>query len=216
MAIRTGMSTLVSKLRDLTGVSTSEYSDNDLQDVLDENKYLYSDVRLTVTPFYTAGNVLIYRYIYLPKTLGDWFEVPLTNTINEYFSLYDYQHGTVLFGTGDDKVVYESNFKRIVLNTVPDHKLFYLTIYSYDLYGAAAYIWNNKLTDRVSYIDIRTDNHTLSFDQEYQHCKERYVYFYNKSIKARSHRLIRRDQGAGIEQVTGYTSAYQPVDHNGY
>lgn len=212
MAIRAGMAILVDKLRDLTGVLTSEYTDDELQTVLDENKYAFNNINLTPTPYYTSGNVLIYRNLYIPSNVGQWFEVPVNNVVNSYFYLYDYQHSIIFFGTGDEKATYDPYLKRIVLNSTPIKKLFYLDIYSYDLYGCAAIIWQKKLTDRVSYIDIRTDNHTLNLDQEYQHCKDRYLYFYGKSMLARNFKLIRVDQGVGADNIKGYHSGYAPAE----
>jgi GH18 family chitinase len=119
-------------------------------------------------------------------------------TINPAFYLTTYLFIPVLFGTGDGKASYDDTLKKIVFNADTLGYRHYLTVISYDLYGAAAEIWSQKASARSNYINLKTDNHTLALEQEYQHCLERYKYYIQKSFKLSNSKFTRKDQGVGF------------------
>lgn len=216
MTVRAGMQHLVDELERLVDAGT-EWDEDALQDMLDRFKVEFREVQLIATPTRTSPTTVVYYDYYLPKALGYWFELPQNDTINPAFYLTTYLFIPVLFGTGDGKATYDDDLKKIVFNADTLGYRHYLTVYSYDLYGAAAEIWSQKASARENYINVKTDNHTLALDTVYQHCLDRYKYFVQKAFKFNNPKFVRRDQGVGLglyrrsgHEVAGRYPAWNP------
>lgn len=199
MAIRDGMAFLVSFLSDLTESGT-DFSEDQLQDTLDRYKSYYKYARLIPDLIRLPNRVTIYTDYYLPKDMGEWFELPVNGVTEESFYLQDYAFTPIVWGEGADQAQYDDSLKRVRLGTDSHGAYLYLSLYSYDVYGAAAELWNIRLSGKTNYIDIKTDNHTLSLSQVKEHCKERYTFFIQKSYQNKDTQFIRYDQGAGAQQ----------------
>lgn len=196
MAIRAGMQTLVDLLSALTDAG-SEFTEDDLQDYLDRNKVEYRDIALYPLP-QRLSNTVIYKIYPLPTSIGIYFETPIDDTVNDYFYLTNTIYVPFTFGDGDNQAVFDPNLRRITFNADTAGQFYYINAVSYDLYGAAADIWEVKIAARVKLISIKTDNHTLDMQQEYDHCVDRFNYFSQLSLKNQSTRMIRDDQGVGF------------------
>ena len=196
MALRTGMTWLIDELKSLTNATEDHFEEIDLQSILDRNKKTYQDVVLYPTPFNSGGSY-IYRDYYIPRDVGSWVELPEDDIVNEHFYLQDYLHNPVLFGIGDTKAVYYQDTHKITFNTDTGGKLAYLTYYVYDMYAAAATLWEKTAALRSNYIDVRMDNHTLALSQTRDFCLDRAKYYRSKSMKDSTTRLVRSDQGVG-------------------
>lgn len=218
MAVRTSMVTLVSQLKnltDLTRISSikteAEFSDEDVQRYLDLNKVEYQLVPLSATPV-RAGSTVIYRNYYLPEYLGQFFEQPIDDTINDFFFLQDSLFSPILFGSGDAKAVFDPYLRRIVFNDSTQGNYYYLTVQAYDLYGAAADMWNIKASRRTALVTIKTDNHSINMEQEYQHCLDRFTYYKNLSNKSKTVHMVRDDQTFIDEDQLQIIKGFAPID----
>lgn len=209
MTIRYGMAYLTGKLTNLVEAG-EEFTPEDLQDALDATKTEYRNIGLTPTPTYTIGNVLFLDYD-LPSFMGQWFELPQDNTVNTAFRLTDNTYAPVLFGVGATNATFDYNLRRISFNESTVGAYYYLTAYSYDLYGAAADIWEIKLSRRTPYVNIKIDNHQFGLSDEYQHCIERYEHFKSLASRRNSSKFVRYDQGVGNYVQSTTVRGFSPI-----
>lgn len=210
--IRDGMDYLVSELALMTESGT-EYTEDQLQAYLDKTQMQLRNVSLVATPTYTSGSTVFTIYE-LPNFMGEWFELPQDNTVNDAFYLTDSSYNVVLFGSGDAQCVFDQNLKRIVFNDNTNGKYYLLTVTIYDLYSAAAKVWELKLSKRTPYVNIKIDNHTFNLKDEYDHCLERYNHFRSLSLKAGRGRFVRYDQGVGYYVYSPAVRGFMPVSES--
>lgn len=193
MAIRAGMRNLVELLSDKTSPG-DEFTLLELQEALDRNfvyfKYFMLTPDITRTPEQTA----IYVDYYIPRELGEYFEIPQTGEIAESFYLQTFTYEPVMWGTGDTQAQYNDVYKRITFNQNQQGKSYFLSGKSYDLNGAAAEIWLRKWANREKYVDLKTDNHQLALSQSRDFCYQQYQYYSSLSRKNIGTRFIRTDQ----------------------
>lgn len=214
MAVRSTMATLIAKLRSLTSSTVSEFTDQALQDILDQNKVEYRQIYLSPTPTYTAGGIL-YTIYDLPESAGEWFETPVNDQLNTYFYLMGTNYIPIVFGADAGEAVFDPNLRRITFNSNTNGLSYYLNAVSYDMNGAAAEVWNIKCSNRTGLVDIKTDNHTLALSQEREAiCAERIKYFSSRSMKAADTRLKRSDQTYRHYKDEWYRiiNGFMPVD----
>lgn len=211
MAVRAGMQDLIDELRRLTNVSVSEYSDQELQDKLDQYKTEYRDVSLQATRTNTADGV-IYQIYDLPESVGDWFELPIDNVVNSYFNLRTSAYVPVVFGTIVD---FDADMRRITFVEDTGGVYYYLTLQTYDMYGAAADIWQVKCIEASNLVDIKTDNHTLALSQSKDSICGWVSYYASRSLAAKNTRLERNDQALSYGRnriVRGFVSVWDTWD----
>lgn len=169
---RSGMTALLTELRTLAEAGTADYSlgstsywsDDQLQDVLDSHR---TDV--------------VFEYLGVLPTVG----VGGTTLYNDYRSKY----GNLEATTGGTAIMYLQDSTGAFIGTAnytPDYRrgqfqfsadqrgtVYYMTGRSYDLNAAAAEIWRKKAAHYApSSFDFSTDNHSISRSQVYAHCKE--------------------------------------------
>lgn len=174
---RTGMTALIEELRNMCEAGTAEYTigttsywtDNALQDVLDVNRRDIVYAPLAVFPTVTTGGTYIYK---------------------EYRSAYDFMEQT----TGGTDILYLQNAGGTVLGTTlwsADYRRgvftfssdtsgssVFITGRSYDLPAAAASIWRRKAAHYApTAFDFSTDNHSIRRQQVYSHCIEMADFF---------------------------------------
>jgi len=160
---RTGMSELIETVRGYTDAGTGDYtigtttywSDNEIQRVLDANRTdIYRD-ELTMTQTYNSGTVEYKNYYsnfgnYEQSTGGTtifWLENAAGTILGTSLYSVDYIRGEVVFAadtTGSAVYAYGR---------------------SYDLNGAAAKIWRFKASNASKMYDFSTDNHSLHRSQ---------------------------------------------------
>ncbi len=211
MAVRASMESLIDLLRELTATTEAQFSDQKLQDILDRNKAEQREIYLTPTRTSVVGGT-IYKIYDLPESAGEFFEAPVDDVLNDYFYLTDSTYTPFTFGDGDNQAVFDSNLRRITFNTDTGGDAYYLTALSYDVYGAAAELWNIICSQSSDLVDIKTDNHTVALSQARDFiCEERISYFTNKSLKYADTRLKRVDQALNFRKYP-IIRGFAPID----
>ncbi len=178
---RTGMTAIIEELRGLTEAGTAEYSlgtttywtDNALQDVLDIHR---QDVRFSQLKPYpnqvSGGSLVWYDYLseygYLEATTGGtaitYLQDSTGTTLGTALWNADYRRGMFTFvsSAGGTSV--------------------YLTSRSYDINAAAADVWRRKAAHYApTSFNFSTDNHSISRAQVYDHAVDMAAYFENMS-----------------------------------
>lgn len=178
---RTGMANLITELRGLAEAGTADYSvtsttywtDDQLQDVLDLHRRDVIFEPLQMYPVQIAGGSISYQ---------------------DYRSSYGFYEAT----TGGTSILYlqDSTGANIgTANYTPDYRrgqfqfsadqagsVYYLTGRSYDIQASAADVWRRKAAHHApTSFDFTTDNHTIHRSQVYQHCKEMADFFDGQS-----------------------------------
>lgn len=187
MATRTGMANLIAELRVLTDtvditndalVDFGIWTDEALQAVLDMTcKSFLNDIPLIPTT--NLDNETLRYHIPLPA--NSWVEqdgtltflVDSTGTVVLDSHTIDYNTNTVVFDADTNGIEY--NLRGV----------------AYAMYDAAADVWQKKMSLRSSMIHVKAGSHTLHEEQEYEHCKERYMFF--KGSRLQHSRMRRAD-----------------------
>lgn len=167
---RTGMSTLIRRLRGMVHAGTADYTigatswwtDDQLEEVLDANRRDYYRVPLREVETYDAGVSVSYDYY------------------TGYANLEESTGGSAVWDveTSDGDTVgtahYTPNYINGVLRFSSDASgtSYYWSGRSYDLNAAAAQVWREKAAWRAEYIDFGSDNQRFSQSQWLRHCQE--------------------------------------------
>ena len=181
---RTGMSDILTELRILSEAGTADYSlagdtywsDNQLQNILDQYRTDVVYEQLTSYPVTVAGGSLSwldYRSSY------DWLEATTGGTAILYI-----QDGA---GTTIGTSTYTPDYIRGQFQFGSDQQgsTYYLTARSYDLSSAAAAVWRRKAAHYApTSFDFSTDNHSIKRSMVYQHCLEMAEYFEGKGAES--------------------------------
>ena len=184
MTARTGLSSLITELRGMTEAGTADYtvtsstfwSDDQLQDILDIHRQDVIHEQLQPYPVQVAGGSVSYKdyrssFGYYEATTGGtavfYVQDPTGATVGTANYTPDYRRGVVLFSANQFGTAY------------------YLTGSSYDLNASAADVWRRKAAHVApTSFDFSTDNHSISRSQVYAHALEMADYFENKSGNA--------------------------------
>lgn len=162
MALRTGMSDLAGRLRRLVDdAGTAVWTDAQLQDVMDQHKFRIHRERLESERTMLSDTAHEYRVYH-----SRWTD--LEGGGSATFKLED-SSGTQR-GTAD----YTADYLRGMVTMTADQEgtALYLTGWTYDLNGAAADCWRERATLVSSYYDAKTDGHSLSRSQWFEHCQQ--------------------------------------------
>lgn len=170
MAVRPSMAAIILELRALTDASLGEttvngitfWDDDQLQAILDQYRVDILDVALQPAAQRVAGSTGYLRY-YFPSDLGFFIE--------EDFAVTDDQ-GNPLTGW-----TYTPNTRHILFDSDHGGDTVLMTGYAYNLRLAAAKVWLTKASHRTALIDWKAGGQTLSEDQEYQHCMQKFNEF---------------------------------------
>jgi len=177
MAARSGMTAIIEELRTMTEAGTAEYtvgttsywSDNALQDILDIHRVDVIHNPLIPYPVVGSGGTSLY-YDYR-STFGFWEQTTGGTAI-----FYVQNGGGTTVGTA----LYTPDYRRgqITFSSDTTGSALYITGRSYDLYAAAANIWRKKAAHYApTSFDFSTDNHTVSRSKVYEHCLQMASYF---------------------------------------
>lgn len=197
---RSTMTELISQLRVMTEASASTetvngvlyWTDDQLQSILDRHSTYWNRLALVPLRAVAAGNVAQYRIYPFPLEVGQWIERD-GNTLA--LSIQDSNGNIILVGAGDDDISIDYDKRQVVFNSDTSGQIYYMTATSYNLYAAAAEVWQTKASLRTSLIDWRSDNHSLKEDQEYQHCMEQYTLYSGKAANGfQATRFVRVDE----------------------
>jgi hypothetical protein len=168
MSARSGMSTLITRLRAMSAAGTADYTDESLQTVLDKARLRVQREPLTAEPTYDAGGTVHYY---------------------DYYSLYgDYEEtdgGTAVFVL-EDSTGLEKGTADWTANYANGHIQFsvdqagtsiYLTGRSYDLNAAAAQVWRLQAGQAAGKYTFAADGASYHRSDWFKHCKEMAAYY---------------------------------------
>jgi hypothetical protein len=177
------MTALIEELRgmgeagtaDYTAGTTSYWSDNALQDILDIHRVDVVHEQLQSFPTIVTGGSLSYRDY---RSASGYFEATTGGT-----DIFYVQNGG---GTTVGTATYTPDYRRgqVIFGSDQAGTVYYLTGRSYDLDAAAADLWRRKASHYANSFDFSTDNHSVSRSQVYQHCLDMAAHFEGKSTQA--------------------------------
>lgn len=162
MAVRSGMTTLISRWRRMVDDDgTAIWTDAQAQQILDQHRRDFYQEALTVTPVEIAtGTVAYHVYMSAYSNLEEaasgttaW-RVYTSNGTEQGTALYtpDYINGIVRFSADQGGTAY------------------YLDGRSYDLHGAAADAWRERAADTAAYYSFGADGASYSRSHWFEHC----------------------------------------------
>lgn len=167
---RAGMTNLIRRLRGLTQVGTADYtvasttwwSDEQLQEVLDLYSTEWNLSELRPEPELSSGS-FAWRDYYAAR--GNLEEAA---SGSQYWEVEDVE------GDAVDTADYTADYLKGIIRFDTDQAgaVYYLRARSYNLNAAAAQIWREKAGWRTAYIDFKADDQSFSQSQWFTHCME--------------------------------------------
>lgn len=164
---RSGLADLIARLRDMANVGTADWSDDELQAVLDRYRLDVHREELIVQPSYNGGAALYYDYY------------------SRYGNFEATDGGTAIFvvedstgakkGTADWTANYING--HISFSVDQAGAIIYLTGRSYDLNGAAAQVWRQQAGKQAPKYSYGGDGKTFSRSDWFKHCMEMAAYY---------------------------------------
>lgn len=190
MAVRSGMRNLITRLRPMAAAGTADFTlaglnywtDEQLQDRLDQYSTLLQRARLEPVIEYNNGTALYQEYRAMRGNLEEatsgtlYWEVENSDGDNAGTANYtvDYIKGVIRFTNDQAGTAY------------------YLRGRSYDLNRAAAAIWREKMAYGADFYNFSTDNHSFSREQFFAHC-QRMADYYERQSGGSSAKMVRGD-----------------------
>jgi len=172
MAARTGMSAVITELRDMCLAGTADYtvngvtyfSDDQLQTYLDRRQMITRMCPLQPVPVRVGSTVQWFDYV-IPRDLGYWFEQYVDSTSG--WAVKDGLGFTKVLGTD-----YTVNYAAQLITFTADQggAAFNLDCKTYGLYAAAAEVWRKKAGLEWRSVDFKTDNHDIKASQRRDWC----------------------------------------------
>ena len=169
-ACRAGMKYVVSRLRQMTNADVHElaiagqvyWSDSDIQDVLDRYSTRVIEKELEFVPQYEDGTVI---YKILPTNIKD-LEGPSSGATRWVMrDTVGAAIGTALYSYNDYTGMVD--FSSDTGGTISTN----LTAYTYDVYAAAADIWDWRIANFAMWYDFRSENQSMSRSQAFKQAK---------------------------------------------
>lgn len=174
--VRDGMVNAIVELRRLTNANVGDtqildetyWTDEQLQDILDEYSTEYHHIPLRATQKVVLNNTLEYYDYYWPTEVGMWIETPDTSGV---FYVQNSVGANQAFGTA-----YTVDYRRRKISFVSNTTggTFYLTCRAFDMNAAAAAVWLAKASHRAHFISVTLDNHRMEEDGEWRQCMDMY------------------------------------------
>ncbi len=182
---RSGMTTLIDELRRRCDAGTADYTDDDLQAVLDGYRRVSVRRLLLAVPTQSGGSAVYNDYYW---DAGDWVEGAESGTA---VWRVDDSAGSVV-GTAAYTVESRAGHLRFTADTLGT--AYYLTSRAYDMDRAAADLWDAKAAAVASRFDVSTDNHDLKRSQLVQHYRDMAA-SYRRRAPAQTSERLRDDAG---------------------
>ncbi len=161
---RDGMGWLITKLREFTHAGTADHTvagvqywtDDQLEEKLDATRKTHKDVVLTALSDFSGGD---YTYTEYPFTAHQWAEGTATG-----WNLVD--------GDGSAVPSYTVNFHASMITFDADTAgtSYLLSTRTYDMYGVAAEVWEQKAGFYEHNVDWSADNHSIKASQQRDFC----------------------------------------------
>lgn len=164
MAARATMATLIAEVRKLGNAGTADHSvagvdywtDDQLQNILDDYRETHKRVALNSEPEYIDGDYQYLEYP-IPKPLK-WFEEA---GAGGGWALRD---GDGVAVAASYTVNYEAGI--ITFDADQDAEIYYLDARTYDVNRAAAEVWESKAGFYEAAVDWSSDNHSVKNSQQ--------------------------------------------------
>lgn len=182
MAVRSGMTSLVSHLRQHSNASTTDvfngvtyWTDDQLQDVLDQFAMVGQILPLAKVGVY--DKVTYQLNLTLPFWVEDGFSIYIRDTKVEETTTFTYNHLT-------HQIVFDSDIAET------RELVAYATVYV--MTDAIASVWEQKAQHRENFITNKTGNNRFEASQIVDHCKNQAHHWRNlrvRSFKRRSARF---------------------------
>ena len=179
MTVRVGMENIIRRLRHLGQAGMEEYkivdevywSDQHLQDILDNSRKRVIEHALTVEADYVGGAYEYKRYVLPldPRSMA----VEGTAGGTAVFRVAD-STGATATGYAWAEADHSATFTADTAGSA-----YYLSGYAYDLNKAARELWLMKASHAYSAINFSADGHRFDRAQVYEHCMQM-VMFYDK------------------------------------
>lgn len=165
------MKKLIKRVRALSDTNDDDYTvngvvywdDQQLQDTLDSNVSFLVDVPLTWMPQTIGGGTV--TYLVAQAQYRD-FEEAASGTAR--WIVRDSTGASV--GTANYTPDYRAG--RLTFSSDQGGTAYYLTAFTYDVYLAAADVWEQRLANFHDWYDFRADNQTFTRSQAFNHAKE--------------------------------------------
>jgi len=194
MAARTGLSTLILRLRGMADAGTADYTlgaavywdDDQCQTVLDNYRMSIHGDRLVPYPEQSAGSAIWLEY---HSHFPNW---EATTGGTAVFVVRD-SVGNIQ-GTANYSVDYANGV--VTFNSDQRGTAYFLTGISYDLNGAASDIWMQKAGQAAKLFAFSAGPHTLSRQQVYEHCIKMSDLFASRALPVLS-TILRGDEPRG-------------------
>lgn len=167
MAARAGMASIITQVRQLASVGTADYSaagtafwsDDQLQTILDRVRVEVWDEPVAYVSQVNSGGTTIYTEYRMPWT---WLEQTTGGT-----SIFYLRDGTgARIGTANYTVDYQ--YGRVTFSADQMGSARYVTARSYDVYEAAARVWEQKAGHVAMKYDFSADGASFKVSQERQ------------------------------------------------
>ncbi|MFQ5433488.1 MAG: hypothetical protein ACE5FD_01290 [Anaerolineae bacterium] len=157
---RSGMINLISRLRDMCNVTVDDWTDDELQTILDGRRLDVRREKLEQAPEYTASTANYYDFY---SRFGNYEE---TDGGTAVFILED--------SAGADKSTanWTANYTNGHIRFSADQggTAIYLTGRSYDLFGAAADVWRQQMGKQAAKYTFAADGVQMSRSHWFAHC----------------------------------------------
>lgn len=164
MTVRTGMANLILEVRRMTNAGTADYSvsaetfwtDQQVQDVLDETREQWVMTPLVADPVYADGVWNYTEYKIPGRNLEELGGTPAAFVVRN-------ASGSAI-GTANYSVDYRA--RRVVFTADQAGETYYADFRTYDLNLSAARVWEMKAAHLASMVDWESDNHKVKASQE--------------------------------------------------
>ena len=175
MTARTGMSTLISTMREWCNLGTSDYTlgtsthwtDDQIQTALDRHRTQVLEEELEQITNNNNGTIEYKEY---RSGFGNYEETTGGTSIFIIESV-----GGTDVGTANYTMDYALGI--LTFETTQAGSSRFLTGRSYDLYGAAADIWQRKGGAYAIAVDFKTDNMSVKRSDIAKHCRDMFNYY---------------------------------------
>lgn len=192
MAARTGMTSLLLEIRRMTNAGATDHTvngvvywtDDQLQERLDRTRSTVKRVAVYPQADYINGAYSYTEYP-LPAEL-QWIEEQATGS---GWALRD--------SSGADAPSYTVNYEARIITFAADtaNAVYYLDCRTYDLYAAAAAIWEEKAGIYEDLVNWSTDNHRVDASTQRDYCMQQAAQYRRRGRSAVGFsRLFRTDE----------------------
>lgn len=161
MAVRSGMTNLISRWRSMVNDGSADaFDDERAQQILDGHRYDFYQEPLSVHPVQVAAGSVQYR-VYT----SEYRNLEGTASGTDAFRLYD-SLGSAVTGT----VTYDLLLGRFTFTSDQRGSARYLDARSFDLNGAAADAWRERAGQVSGNYDFRVEGRQFTRSQWFAHC----------------------------------------------